>query len=174
MTTKLNLTTALDLFEDNLDDIKNAIAINLKDKLDTLPPVQPTDNPTLQWVRDEVRKIEIENITTQPLKIIRRIQTRQYYESVPEHQQYDRITDEDKIRAKEMPIEDMYMGDLKKSGGRLWGICPFHEEDTSSFFIDEENRWHCFGACSTGGDAIDFIMKRDNVDFIQAVKSLVR
>ncbi len=85
----------------------------------------------------------------------------------------DRITNEDVIRAKEVPIETLYSGQLRKQGGRAVGICPFHNESGPSFTIYlNTNKFWCYG-CSAGMDVIDFIQKRDNCDFITAVKKLL-
>lgn len=80
---------------------------------------------------------------------------------------------EDQIRrAKEVPITSLYDGRLRRAGRNLVGICPFHSEKSGSFYIYvEQNRYHCFG-CSAGGDSIDYIIARDGVDFITAVKYL--
>lgn len=62
---------------------------------------------------------------------------------------------------------------LKKSGRLYESCCPFHKEKTPSFKVDPaRNTWHCFGACAEGGNAISFVMKRDNLSFPEAVKSL--
>lgn len=74
-----------------------------------------------------------------------------------------------KERAKQYPIKELYVGQLRKSAGRLMGKCPFHQDDSPSFVIYANNTFHCFG-CSANGDAIDFVRKRDNLDFKQAVK----
>lgn len=75
---------------------------------------------------------------------------------------------EDQIRrAKEVPIESLYNGTLRRGVGR----CPFHIERTGSFHI-KNNRWHCFGACGVGGDSIDFVIKLNGLSFIEAVKYL--
>lgn len=74
--------------------------------------------------------------------------------------------------AKDYPIEDLYKGKLRKSGKRLFGLCPFHEERTPSFYIFENNNWHCFGACNSGGDSISFLMKQENIGFVGAVRRL--
>ena len=182
----MNLTQALEMHEDILNDIMESVATNLTAKLEeleepTCPKVSEevylSDEATVEeianFIRWDVHKLRVEAITEQPLKVIRRIQSKKYYESIPADQQMDRITPEDVARAKDAPIEELYDGVLKGSGGKQWGICPFHEESTESFFIDSDNRWRCFGACGVGGDSIDYIQKRDGVDFIRAVKVLI-
>lgn len=63
---------------------------------------------------------------------------------------------------------------LKPSGSRYAGLCPFHGDKDPSFSVDEErNLWHCFG-CKKGGDVFAFVMEMENVDFIQAVELLAR
>lgn len=63
---------------------------------------------------------------------------------------------------------------LKKSGNRYAGLCPFHSDKDPSFSVDDERRlWHCFG-CKRGGDVFAFVMEADNVDFGQAVELLAR
>ena len=59
---------------------------------------------------------------------------------------------------------------LKKTGSNYVGLCPFHNEKTPSFTISESKQlFHCFG-CGEGGDAISFIMKIENLSFVEAVK----
>ena len=61
---------------------------------------------------------------------------------------------------------------LKKSGGHYWGCCPFHKEKTPSFSVNPNlGFFKCFG-CGVGGDAITFIMKTQNKDFIEVVREL--
>jgi hypothetical protein len=60
--------------------------------------------------------------------------------------------------------------ELKKTGVNLSGLCPFHMEDTPSFFIFNE-RFKCFG-CGESGDVIDFVKKYYNLDFLQALRQL--
>lgn len=84
----------------------------------------------------------------------------------------DKLTREQIDLAKEVPIEDLYAGDLRQMHGKSVGLCPFHEEKTPSFTIFSDNNYHCFG-CQAHGDAIDFYMKQRDVDFITAVKELL-
>jgi DNA primase len=61
---------------------------------------------------------------------------------------------------------------LKKAGKSLKGLCPFHMEKTPSFIVfPETGTWHCFG-CGEGGDMFSFVMRRQNVDFGEALKLL--
>ncbi|SHJ47211.1 DNA primase [Geosporobacter subterraneus DSM 17957] len=61
---------------------------------------------------------------------------------------------------------------LKKAGSNYKGLCPFHHEKTPSFIVSEEKQlYHCFG-CGQGGDVINFVMKMENLDFIDAVTAL--
>lgn len=61
---------------------------------------------------------------------------------------------------------------LKRKGRTYWGCCPFHHEKEPSFAVNEEKQfYHCFG-CKESGNAITFIEKMENVDFIDAVKIL--
>ena len=80
----------------------------------------------------------------------------------------------DMARAKQVPLESLYPDKLTKNGNRLTGRCPFHNEKTGSFtiFLDR-NRFHCFG-CDAGHDPIDYLMRRDNCDFVTAVKTLLK
>lgn len=57
--------------------------------------------------------------------------------------------------------------------GREWkGCCPFHNEKTPSFYVNEEKGfYHCFG-CGAHGDALGFVMAADGLGFMEAVTSL--
>ncbi|MCH8864501.1 MAG: DNA primase [Chloroflexi bacterium] len=61
---------------------------------------------------------------------------------------------------------------LKKAGRNLSGLCPFHAEKNPSFFVyPEQQSWHCFG-CNRGGDVLSFVMRRDSLDFGEALRLL--
>jgi DNA primase len=64
---------------------------------------------------------------------------------------------------------------LKKAGRNFKALCPFHNEKTPSFIIyPDQGTWHCFGACNTGGDVFTFLMKRENIDFAEALRRLAQ
>ena len=61
---------------------------------------------------------------------------------------------------------------LIRRGREHAGLCPFHHEKTPSFYVvDDKNFFHCFG-CGAHGDAIGFVMRADNLDFLEAVEKL--
>ncbi len=63
---------------------------------------------------------------------------------------------------------------LRKSGGGYTGLCPFHQERTPSFTVSPaRGTFKCFG-CGEGGDAITFVMKMENIDFVDAIELLAR
>ena len=63
---------------------------------------------------------------------------------------------------------------LRRRGRNMVGLCPFHGEKTPSFNIYTENgSFYCFG-CGVGGDVISFIMKIENLDYVDAVKFLAQ
>ena len=80
-------------------------------------------------------------------------------------------------------IDDVRMGNdivdvvgqfvkLKRSGNSYMGLCPFHNEKTPSFHVNQDGQYfHCFG-CGVGGDVIGFMMKYGNYSYVDAIKYL--
>jgi DNA primase len=86
------------------------------------------------------------------------------------------MTAVDEVKQK-TDILDIISGYVKltKAGKMYRGLCPFHSEKHGSFFVyPEQQTWHCFGACATGGDVFSFIMKREGLDFGEALRLLAR
>ncbi|WP_165974187.1 DNA primase [Marinitoga lauensis] len=79
------------------------------------------------------------------------------------------ILDEINSRLNIKDIVGNYLS-LKRTGKNYTALCPFHPEDTPSFFIfPTTNTFHCFG-CGAHGDPISFIQKYEQLSFIDAVK----
>jgi DNA primase len=84
------------------------------------------------------------------------------------------VVDEVKDRLDIVEVIQSYVP-LKKAGRNYKGLCPFHAEKTPSFVVfPETGTWHCFGACGVGGDVLTFIMKRENLDFGEALQILAQ
>jgi len=82
----------------------------------------------------------------------------------------------EEIKAK-VDIVDLIAAEvqLKRSGSSFKAPCPFHAEKTPSFVVNPDRQtWHCFGACSEGGDVFSWEMKRHNVDFREALQRLAQ
>lgn len=61
---------------------------------------------------------------------------------------------------------------LQKKGGRYFGCCPFHNEKTASFCVNQQSAYyHCFG-CGASGDVVKFVQEIESVSFFDAVKIL--
>ncbi len=79
----------------------------------------------------------------------------------------------DEIRARNDLVE--VVGEvvrLTRAGANYKGLCPFHKEKTPSFHVHSGRQmFHCFG-CGVGGDVFTFVMKREGVDFMGAVRLL--
>ena len=81
------------------------------------------------------------------------------------------FTDELRSRLSIIDIINNYVL-LTKKGQNYWGCCPFHNEKTASFSVNEEKGfYHCFG-CGEHGDIISFLMKIKNLDFKSAIFEL--
>jgi len=65
---------------------------------------------------------------------------------------------------------------LKKSGHSFTGFCPFHSNTRTPSFVvwPDSGTWKCFGACNTGGDIFTYVMKRDGLEFRDALEFLAR
>jgi DNA primase len=86
-----------------------------------------------------------------------------------------RLSDESVKRVREAADIVEVIGahtDLKRAGGQMMGLCPFHEERSPSFSVDPQDKlYHCFG-CGVGGDVIKFVEEKDGLGFVEAVEIL--
>jgi DNA primase len=82
------------------------------------------------------------------------------------------VTEEIKARIDIVDFISRYVP-LKRAGRSYKAPCPFHQEKTPSFVVfPETGTWRCFGACGVGGDVFTFLMKRENLDFREALHTL--
>ena len=83
------------------------------------------------------------------------------------------MIDTDKIKRQHNIVDVIgRVVDLKRNGKNHVGLCPFHNEKTPSFTVDETKQfYHCFG-CGANGDVITFVREFENIDFIDAAKML--
>jgi len=63
---------------------------------------------------------------------------------------------------------------LRRTGKNYIGFCPFHQNTRTPAFVvfPESQTWRCFGQCNEGGDLFSYVMKRDGLDFSEALKKL--
>ena len=89
-----------------------------------------------------------------------------------------RVRDEDVAEVRQRSRIDSivaeYVALRSAGGGRLKGLCPFHDEKTPSFHVTPDlGYFNCFG-CGEGGDVITFVRKKEQLGFIEAVEWLAR
>lgn len=63
---------------------------------------------------------------------------------------------------------------LRHAGKNYTGFCPFHDNKKTPAFVvwPDSGTWRCFGQCNEGGDIFKFVMKRDNLEFKEALSTL--
>jgi hypothetical protein len=140
-------------------------------------PMEESHFIAFMEVRGDLQVIMIEQATEYPKRVMKRIIQIQQQMLNPGKKQGG-VTEVEIERAREVPLEDLVGMKVFKATGKWRGNChcPLvgHEgEKTPSFYIDKQNHYKCFG-CHGHGDSIAFVMQRDNVKFIQAVKTLNR
>ncbi len=84
------------------------------------------------------------------------------------------VIDDIKSRLDILEVVSGYVS-VQRSGRNYKACCPFHQERTPSFYVDQTRQsWRCFGACATGGDIFGFIMKAENLEFRDALQRLAQ
>jgi len=91
----------------------------------------------------------------------------------PKQDQREQEWERRKEAAREMPIENVVRLNFKPSGSNhLIALCPFHNEKTPSFMVDQnDNHYHCFG-CQKHGDIIKLVEELYHMSFKEAVNFL--
>lgn len=85
----------------------------------------------------------------------------------------DELLDEIKSRNDIVDVVSQYVI-LKRKGRNYFGLCPFHNEKSPSFSVSPDKQiFKCFG-CNVGGDVFRFIMKIENVSFVESVQILAK
>ncbi len=87
----------------------------------------------------------------------------------------DDVLDQIRMRADIVDLIQSYVPNLKRAGAGTWkACCPFHQEKTPSFTVNEQRQsYKCFG-CGAGGNAFTFIMEMEKLDFPNAAEFLAR
>tara|TARA_B100000029_G_scaffold185670_1_gene183086 strand:+ start:5417 stop:7228 length:1812 start_codon:yes stop_codon:yes gene_type:complete len=79
--------------------------------------------------------------------------------------------EEIKTRLNLIETIESYVPELKQAGQNWKACCPFHSERTPSFVVNpNRGTWHCFGACSTGGDVIEFVRRIEGLELRDAIR----
>ena len=83
-------------------------------------------------------------------------------------------TDEIKSRIDIVDLVSEAGVKLRHTGKNYTGFCPFHDNKHSPAFVvwPETGTWRCFGQCNEGGDIFKFVMKREGIDFKEALNKL--
>ena len=83
------------------------------------------------------------------------------------------IIEEIKFRNEIENVISQYVT-LKRAGSNYSGLCPFHSEKTPSFVVFPGTQsFYCFG-CGAGGDVINFTMRTENLDYVDAIRALAK
>ncbi len=84
------------------------------------------------------------------------------------------VIDEVKQRIDIVEVASQYTK-LIKAGRNFCGLCPLHSEKNPSFFVyPDQQSWHCFGSCNTGGDVFALVMKKQGIDFGEALRLIAQ
>ncbi len=83
------------------------------------------------------------------------------------------VTDDIKSRLDIVDVISEYV-QLRKSGHSYSGFCPFHSNSRTPAFVvfPDSQTWRCFGACAEGGDVFGFLMKKEGLEFKEALHLL--
>lgn len=174
----LPLNQALPIFEDNLADIRRACIENVTQCIEENSPyaIQDIDKPfTVEAIMLHLNYMRIQQVSERLFKTVRRIDSYRHFKANPNTNLP--VSDIDIQNAREVG-EDWFIYEAGLSTRKPHrGQCPFHpDQDPSLMLMKSKKRGtyylKCF-PCSQAWDAPGFLMARDGIDFIEAVKRIV-
>lgn len=166
--TTIPLNQALSVFEDHLQDIKEALITNAEADIEGIEKFKKTGEPTHDMLCDDLYKLQIKQATGSKLHTIKRITARQQYLANPKQHG---VSEQQIETAKAYPIEQLFGELTAQPIRRGMTNCPFHPDKTASMSLQKYNRYKCFG-CDAKGSTIDLYMGINDVDFLTAVRAL--
>ena len=170
----LTLYQALDIFEDNLSDIRKGCIENVEAVIKWNTPYKEmdVDEPiTVEACKLYLSHLKVEAGTAPLFRAVRRI------DSLRRKPTEDTVSDLDIQNAREVP-EEWFISEAELGTRRPHkGVCPFHNDTDPSLTLMKSKTTKrlylkCF-PCGIYVDSIGFIMKRDNLDFISAVRVII-
>ena len=176
----LTLYKSFDIFEDILPEIRKNLLANAQDiiKENTPYAILDVDKPiTPEAIHLHIKYLEIEEKAKPLFQTIRRIDSYRAAKLNPYTQSAGFVTDIDIQNARQVP-EDWFIHQAGLSTRRPHkGVCPFHNDTDPSLTLMKSKQsgnfyLKCF-ACGTHVDSIGYIMARDNVEFMEAVKIVI-
>lgn len=172
------LHIALEIFEDELPNIRQACVLNAEDIVATYKPAKELDidEPiTKEAIHEHVNYLHVQQKLAPILNSIKRIDSYRYYKANPAAANL--ITDSDIQMAREAP-EDWFISQANMSTRKpSKAICPFHNDSNASLMLMKSKAkgtfyLKCF-VCNEAWDSIKFIERRDGLKFIDAVRVIV-
>ena len=176
----LTLNQALPLFEENLSEIRKACIENVEEIIRVYSPYSELDIDTSDWTTNDIELhinyLYIQQHAYPMLQTIKRIDSYRYHQD-PKNQNNSMVTDLDIANAKSVEKE-WFIQEANLSTGRISkGQCPFHPDNDPSLTLMKSKQTgnyylKCF-PCSKSWDSIGFLMERDSMTFMEAVKRIV-
>lgn len=170
---------AIVIFESELSDIRKAClenVISLTKKYSPYKELNIEMPITEEGIHQHLNYIRVQNEAAPLLKLVRRIDSYRLAQDNPNAEAF-RVTDIDIDNAR-CASEDWFVYQAELSTRKPHkGVCPFHDDkDPSLMLMTSKKTGHhylkCF-VCNEAWDAIGYIMKRENTDFISAVKIVI-
>lgn len=125
-------------------------------------------NPGIEWIYEG----KLEELINQQEKYRRALAMLKKPHNITSGNPGNTIGPQDIVRAKAVLLQTL-TETTRGGAGRLTAICPSHADKKPSMVIYlNSNTWHCF-VCEAGSDSIDYICKKQNLKFLEAVKYLI-